>query len=384
MKLYWVTNIPTPYRNHRYRTMMRVLPARGIDFEVLYMATTEHNRHWDLPADQFAYPYTIFRGLHPVFRGWTAHFNPGLLARLARKPADIVLIGGFTCPTHWLASTFCPPSTLRVMMVESNLDSARHMSRAARAFKRHMLLSNVAFIVTGPRSREYIEELAPEVANRPFFEFPNLVEESVWIDAVNARRAHRTELRQALGVGSDTQLWVCPARLHEDKGLHLFLPALAGLSGFRLLIAGEGPLQRDLERVIAQHALPVTLLGHQSQSQMVDLYAAADVFALPSLRDPSPLSAVEACAASLPLLVSSRIGNLDDVLDTNGESFDITSPESIRAAASNTLQQTPSQLAARAAGSFRRHQTRFNSVSVVSDLADFLNDLRSCGNRPSP
>ena len=48
------------------------------------------------------------------------------------------------------------------------------------------------------------------------------------------------------------------------------------------------------------------------------------MFILPSLKDSSPLSAIEACASGLPLLVSSRIGNLEDVLDgsKNGWHYD--------------------------------------------------------------
>ena len=38
------------------------------------------------------------------------------------------------------------------------------------------------------------------------------------------------------------------------------------------------------------------------------------MFVLPSLSDPSPLSAVEAAAAQLPLLLSTRAGNCDDLV----------------------------------------------------------------------
>ena len=57
--------------------------------------------------------------------------------------------------------------------------------------------------------------------------------------------------------------------------------------------------------------------------EMIDLYAAADLFVLPSLRDASPLTPIEASAAGLPLLVSNLIGNYEDVLiqEVNGWGF---------------------------------------------------------------
>ncbi len=374
MKLYWVTNIPTPYRNHRYRTMQRVFPQHGIDFEVLYMAHTEPNRHWDMPEAQFTYPQSVFPGVHPVVRGWTGHFNPKLLQKLRKEPADVVLIGGFACPTHWLAPLFCPVSTKRVMMVESNLSSARMMGRASRWFKRRMLLPNNAFIVPSPSSKEYILKLAPESVGCPFFELPNLVDDSVWVDEVKTKRRERAALRRTLGIGDATQLWICPARLVEDKGLHLFLPTLAGLSGLHLLIAGDGPLRRRLEKITADLNLPVTFLGQQSQAKMVDLYAAADLFVLPSLRDASPLSAVEACASALPLLVSRRIGNLNDVLSEgeNGASLDILSPKDVVAMAERALQWSPEKLEQMGYASYTRYRNRFSSETRIAGLADFF------------
>jgi glycosyltransferase involved in cell wall biosynthesis len=77
---------------------------------------------------------------------------------------------------------------------------------------------------------------------------------------------------------------------------------------------------------------PVELVGQKTETEMVRLYAAADLFVLPSLIDPSPLSPIEACAAQLPLLASRRIGNYDDVLEdgTNGWGFDADHPETQR------------------------------------------------------
>lgn len=381
MKLYWVTNIPSPYRNHRYRTMSRIFPKHGIDFEVLYMARTEPGRDWDMPAEQFAYPNTVFSGLHPVVHGWTGHFNPGLLTRLALDPPDVVLIGGFACPTHWLAPLFCSATVKRVMMVESNLDSARMMGRNARWFKRQMLLPNRAFIVPGPRSRDYILDVAPEVADRPFFELPNLVDESVWVDQVFAARRGQRALRARFGVPANDLLWICPARLIEEKGLHLFLPALEGLSGFRLLIAGEGPMRATLERQARDGRIPATFLGPQSEASMVALYAAADLFVLPSLRDASPLSAVEACAAGLPLLVSRRIGNLDDVLQEgiNGTSFEVSSKEEVRESAVRALRWPSTKLQEMGKASSCRFLERFSSAARIEGLARFFVSVGSEG-----
>lgn len=57
---------------------------------------------------------------------------------------------------------------------------------------------------------------------------------------------------------------------------------------------------------------------------MIALYAMSDVFLLPSLSDPNPLSCIEALWAGLPMLISCHCGNYPEVvrLGENGYVFD--------------------------------------------------------------
>src|SRR5690554_6937428 len=122
MNLFWVTNIPTPYRNHRYSKMAEIFPEYGIDFEVLFMAWTESNRHWEFESKELGYNYTVYRGIHPTIGGMFCHLNPGLLTRLAVERRDIVVIGGYASPSHWLASLSYLGPSIKVLSAESNLD----------------------------------------------------------------------------------------------------------------------------------------------------------------------------------------------------------------------------------------------------------------------
>jgi len=64
---------------------------------------------------------------------------------------------------------------------------------------------------------------------------------------------------------------------HKD---HRTLIRAAAIGGFRVWIAGEGPLRAPLERLIAELRAPVTLLGERSD--VPDLLATADLFCHPS------------------------------------------------------------------------------------------------------
>lgn len=69
-----------------------------------------------------------------------------------------------------------------------------------------------------------------------------------------------------------------------------------------LAIAGDGPLQEQMQSFIDHHDLPVRLLG--ARDDVADLLAAADVVVLPSLWEARSLVAQEALRAGVPLVAT--------------------------------------------------------------------------------
>jgi glycosyltransferase involved in cell wall biosynthesis len=200
---------------------------------------------------------------------------------------------------------------------------------------------------------------------------PNVVDEEVWRDGVAAaRRTSADRVRAELGVRPDQQLWVCPARLEWFKGLVELMPLLRGHDGFVLAIAGEGSLRGRLEQEIATHRIPVRLLGHCEEPRVQALYAAGDLFVLPSVSDANPLSAIEAIAAGLPLWLSRRCGNAGDVLvdGVNGWLYDPETPEANLATLRAITRISRAELAHRGRASFELHRDRFETRRCVEQF----------------
>lgn len=323
-KLLYITNIPAPYRQKRYNLMQEIFPKNGIEFEVLYMAKIEPDRQWIIPPESFKYNYKIFKGIHPEISNFHAHFNPGLLLRLMKKDYDIAIVGGMASPSHWLVPFFIPKKVIKVMSVESNLFSTVRKKGFGAKIKELLLNKMDAYQVTGSPQMDYINYFLNEKSKKKFIKLPNLIDEEVFRDTVNSLRKRQQELRESYGVDEKTQMWVLPARLIPIKGVIPFLNLLKDIKNIRLFILGNGQLEKKITDFIAKENLKVSLAGFVQQDEIINYYAAADLFILPSLEDPSPLSAIEACASGLPLLVSSRIGNLEDVLDglKNGWHYD--------------------------------------------------------------
>ncbi len=118
--------------------------------------------------------------------------------------------------------------------------------------------------------------------------------------------------------GSDTFTVAYVGRLTEIKNLPMLLNAAAEYKnaendGLKLIIAGSGNLQNELETMVDVLSLGdnVKFLGNVEETSAV--YADCDVVALTSLNEGTPLSLIEAMAARRPV-ISTVVGGVADLL----------------------------------------------------------------------
>ena len=362
MKLLYITNIPAPYRQKRFNAMAEIFPKYGIDFEVLYMAKIESNRQWMISDDSYNYPYKIFKGIHPTVGRFFAHLNPGLLLRLLKNDYDVAVVGGMASPTHWLSPFCILGHKLQIMSVESNLYSVNRKKGIGAKIKSFLLNKADAYQVTGEPQIEYITYFQPKAKNKKFIRMPNLIDEEVFLEKVDKLKDQKESLRQEFGVLPGAQMWVIPARLIAIKGIIPFLEALKDYKGFRLFLLGDGPQASLIKSIIKANNLPVSMAGFVQQNEVIRYLAAADLFILPSFKDPSPLTPIEAIAAGLPVMVSRNIGNLKEVLGKqNGWFFEPGNIEEIKKMVESVLNLSRDDLKNKGLKS-RKQYLRFYSV----------------------
>jgi glycosyltransferase involved in cell wall biosynthesis len=131
----------------------------------------------------------------------------------------------------------------------------------------------------------------------------------------------RDALRARLGLGAQQSLVVAAGRLVRKKGFEYLIDAMASIGAAHLAIAGDGDLAAEL-RGRAMHAgvaRRVHFLGNVAQDEVGAWFAAADVIAIPSVRDDSgnvdglPNTALEALASGTAV-VSTAAGGLGSVV----------------------------------------------------------------------
>lgn len=105
-------------------------------------------------------------------------------------------------------------------------------------------------------------------------------------------------------------------RLSHEKGVDLLVEAIGSLPDARLLVAGEGPQRKSLERLAGGRASGrVRFLGHVSGERKRRLLAQAEVLVVPSrCYETFGLSVVEALASGVPVVVAGH-GGLASVVE---------------------------------------------------------------------
>jgi glycosyltransferase involved in cell wall biosynthesis len=127
----------------------------------------------------------------------------------------------------------------------------------------------------------------------------------------------RPEWRKAHGFREDDLLIVSIARLEPQKnplGLIESFAIGADLPACHLLMAGDGALREAARQYAARCGLAdrVHFLG--VRADVPDLLAAADIFALASDWEGTPMSVMEAMAAGLPV-VASAVGGVPELVE---------------------------------------------------------------------
>lgn len=171
----------------------------------------------------------------------------------------------------------------------------------------------------------------------------------------------------------------------KRKGLDALLQGLALLprSRFTLLVAGGGGGRLDQYKALVdklQLGREVKFLGLVSDVER--LYPIADVFMLPTLADPCPLSPLEAMAAGVATVMSSSEFNGSAELVRNGEALilsDPTNPQEIAAILMTLMDgQTRAALAEKGRQLVRQITWEKTTADTLSAYNDVIRTRATC------
>ena len=95
------------------------------------------------------------------------------------------------------------------------------------------------------------------------------------------------------------------------------------------IVLGDGPLRQDLENLAREYGISneIHFLGHCTDVH--SYLESADVFVLPSRREGTPISLLEAMQASVPI-IASAVGGIPNVIGKSGILVTPEDPKSLK------------------------------------------------------
>ena len=374
MSLVVLTNIPTPYRTAFFDALAEEAARAGKRFHVLYCAKTEPGRHWPYDPSKMRHAHTVLRGFHRSLTGIHAHLNPGVLAELnLLKPDTLLVAGSWNTPTMLIAGlNIYSPHPRRFFWSEGHADAALHKGGLIAWVRRRVYRTFDGFAVPNAKSAEWALEQAG--SPRPIVTLPNAIDAKFFARPSAGARA---ESRQALGLEVEGRVLVQVSALSQRKGVvdlaekFLALPE-AERRGAKLLFVGDGELRGALDALAAKSAGAIRMLGQLPPEEVRRVLWAADAFILNTRLDPNPLSAIEAAAAGLPVVMSAAAGNVREVVEVPNAGFVIRAPADASEALRSVLAASDVELAAMGERAAQVARTQFDAVAVARSLVKQL------------
>jgi len=324
---------PTPYRAP---LLDRVAASPEIDLKVIYAAATVADRTWrvDFEHDAVFLPGVRLPGANRVLHH-DYPLTPGVVGELSATGPDVVVVSGWSTFAAQAAIAWCGVHrTPYVLVVESHDAGPRARWRRAvkGTFVPHIVRHAAGVLVTGALARDSM--IARGAAPSSVRRFANTIDVEGFASSADAMRQRRTELRTGLGVDDEHVVVLCVARLGVEKRIDHLVEAVSDADDSRLVIvaAGEGPERQRVERRARDLGVRLVLLGDVQWERVVELYVAADIFALLSERETWAVVVNEAAACGLPLVLSDRVGAAHDLL-RDGENGRLVTAGDVRGAA---------------------------------------------------
>ncbi len=301
-----VTNIPAPYRLPVYALLAQ---EPDLDLHVIYCSGREPDREWNLGPAQFS--QTFLNDSFVRYKGRFIHFNHDVWSVLQSCKPDIVITTGFN-PTHLMAYAWTRLNGARhVAMTDGTLESEQTLTTLHSSLRRHVYARTAAFIG------------ASEGAMRLY--------RSYGLDSSVMFKSHLCA-NNALFLNAPQQAkkydFMFCGRFEVVKSPFFALNVARAVAlqlgrQVSIVFVGSGGLEaqiRSYAKTLEAYVQTV-FAGFATQEALPAWYHASRIFLFPTRWDPWGVVANEACAAGVPVLVTSAAGAAGELVRDGENGF---------------------------------------------------------------
>lgn len=303
----FVSHLPSFYKINLFNEI-----AKDIRILVIFLGKTSSERTTDFVKGEKQFDYLYLNAGDFELRPRLASMLK-LLRILLRLKYKLISVGAWDLPESWLA-ILCSPKRKNVITQETSIFESKltgWKGLLKRIFTQRLGLA----LVSGEPHRRLMKAL----------DFGGQIAITGGVGLAN-RPAIRRQRSAKFG---GRFLYV--GRLSPEKNLAFLLRvfSLPEMAKFHLTLAGNGPSRTELQVLAGGN---VSFIGHVPNEEIAVVYASHDIFILPSVSEPWGLVVEEALYYGLPVLASSQVGSVEDLVLAYGAglSFDPLSESSLK------------------------------------------------------
>jgi glycosyltransferase involved in cell wall biosynthesis len=305
-----------PYHRARIRALTRYFDVQAIE-----LASDERLYRWSREKSDDT-SHTVVQGAWEEQQGFVVAKR--LWQMLDQIKPTVVLVPGYASLPALCAGTWGRVHGAKtILMSESNYDDHPRKILVELLKRSLVTVLFIGGVVGGKRAASYLRRLG--IPEERIARAYDVVDNGYFSGQV-------AECRRARGHSNRSPYVLFVGRLAPEKNISTLIRAHARYlergGTWPLVIVGDGPLRDQLRREASRQIDDGTVLftGHKGIEELPEIYAFAGCFVLPSSREPWGLVVNEAMASGLPVLVSSRCGCVDDLVEHERNGF-IIDPE---------------------------------------------------------
>ncbi len=194
------------------------------------------------------------------------------------------------------------------------------------------------------------------------------------IPLANFRHGERERFRADHGIASERPLALYVGRVAHEKNIAFLIDVAARarreMPDFLLLVAGEGPALNSLKQRVEEQGLVhnVMFVGYLDRArELLDCYAAADVFVFASRTETQGLVLLEAMAMGLPVVALAVMGTVDILSPARGACVPEDDPDAFADAMTSLLSDPPRRM--RMSQEAREYAAQWSDTALAGRMA---------------
>src|SRR5262245_60309953 len=339
---------------------------------------------WDTPLlDGYNHRWLENAARRPGLSTFAGCDNPEIYDIVRTGRFDAFLVFGWNRKSSIQAFRACRQQRVPfIMRGDSHLLTHRSTLKSAAKFVpfRWFLPRIDAHLYVGQHNREYLKHYG--VRDERLFFCPHFVDNDFFREASEHARTtgEDRKLRARLRIPSTAFVFSFAGKMIPRKRAADVIQSAIDLlnkplgANVHVILAGDGPLRTELERLSGPRQDRIHFIGFLNQSEMPTFYAASDALVLPSNGEETwGLVVNEAAACGVPSIVSNQAGCSADLIASNftGAVFtagDISELTHSMAAVKRTCETRPGEVRAALAENAARYSIQSATLGLEEAL----------------